>query len=74
MVKKGKDCSTCLWWNARQYTPTGRPKRDEAGDCSYPIVLPLMPDCVRQDVVIQRSAVWPNNGQNCTCYQRKVKN
>ena len=66
-------CGTCRWWKCREYTPTGRPKRDTPGMCLYEIVLPKMPSCVGEFTNIPKRAAWIDDGTRCPCYERKER-
>lgn len=66
-----KRCGTCRWWECREYTPTGRPKRNTSGTCNFLVKLPPMPEAITADLL--RSSVWADYGTDCPCYERKER-
>jgi hypothetical protein len=64
-----KSCGNCRWWEPRERTPTGRPRK-KSGKCCYVIDLPVLPDCV-VPVALPRRSVWFEDGKLCPCHERK---
>lgn len=70
-----KSCRTCKWadW---QKNAIGNLLRKKHGACTYPLVLPKLPGCLKTpDYVFEatRYGIWPDDYPDCPCYEPKPK-
>lgn len=65
-----KACGNCKHWQPGSFTPSGRPRIREAGQCGAVVVLGAIPMAYR--VELTKSYVWfKNDASKCPSHEPK---
>lgn len=64
-TSEDKYCKTCKFAKF-VLTPSGRIKKDWAGECTYELILPSVP--ASMEVYSKSFGIWPDSGKNCPTY------
>jgi hypothetical protein len=62
-------CGQCRYAQFER-TKSGRPVRDRAGLCAYPLPPPpsVLPVCFEYKIV-RLFSIWPKDGSDCLCFE-----
>lgn len=69
-MKTKQNCWTCRHSKDWSITPTGRPRANMGGKCTYQVTLPVLPRCLV--LYESRIAVWPDHGATCPVWEAKL--